>query len=423
MRKMKDSGVEWVGEIPEHWEVHKIKNNFKIISGSGFDIRLQGNSSGEIPICKASDISKAGHYLTSSENYLSYSQSIANGFKIIPKGSILFAKIGEAMRKNRRTLTCVQCGADNNCQAIVPNNIISNYSYYIMLCVDISLFDNNGTIPCINNSKFKNSKFPYPPIEEQEKISAYLDEKCGYIDNIISGLKKQTDLLAEYKKALITETVTKGLNKDVKMKDSGIEWIGKMPAHWQMKKLKYIAELSPHCDFSKISAETEIEYLPMEYIKNGYYIHNSGKYSEVPDSLTPFESGDIVFAKVTPCFENGNIAIMNNIGVGSSELYVIRPYAINRMFIFFWLQNSGFIHKAVYSMTGMGGLKRVPSQFINNLPVLLPPAEEQEKISTYLDEKCKTIDKIISDKKRQIQTIEDYKKSLIYEVVTGKKEI
>ncbi|MDE5862265.1 MAG: restriction endonuclease subunit S [Ruminococcus sp.] len=202
------------------------------------------------------------------------------------------------------------------------------------------------------------------------------------------------------------------------MKDSKIEWLGEIPEHWEIKKLKYIAKLSPDCDFSKISDETEIEYLPMEYIKNGYYIHNSAKYSEIPDSLVPFEAGDIVLAKVTPCFENGNIAIMNDIGVGSSELYVIRPHAINCKFIFYFFQNSRFINKAVYNMTGASGLKRVPSQFINNLPITIPPVEEQAKISAYLDKKCMDIDNLIDIKNKQINLLKEYKKALITETVT-----
>lgn len=211
------------------------------------------------------------------------------------------------------------------------------------------------------------------------------------------------------------------------MKDSDVEWIGEIPEHWSVEKLKYIAKLSPHCDFSEIFDDTIIEYLPMEYIKNGYFISNSKKYSEIPKSLTPFQEGDIVFAKVTPCFENGNIAIMDNItsgvGLGSSELYVIRPFKINRMFIFYWFQNSGFVDKAVFNMTGIGGLKRIPSQFINNLPVAFPQIEEQEKIAEFLDEKCKKIDKTISDLEDMIKNLKEYKKSLIYEYVTGKQEV
>ena len=206
------------------------------------------------------------------------------------------------------------------------------------------------------------------------------------------------------------------------MKDSRIEWIGEIPKTWEIKRLKYVAELSPHCDFSKIAANSIIEYLPMEYIKKGFYISNTQKYSDIPTSLTAFQSGDIVFAKVTPCFENGNIAIIgelsSNVGLGSSELYVIRTTSINRSFMFYWLQNSGFVRKATSTMTGMGGLKRVSSKFIYNSSVVCPPIAEQIRIAAYLDTKCSEIDALVADIQKQIDTLEEYKRSVITEAVT-----
>ena len=201
MREMKDSGIEWIGDIPKNWCIKKVKFCFSIISGSGFTESLQGQENGDLPICKASDISNAGHNLYTSANYLSYEQAVNNGFTIIPKDSILFPKIGESMRKNRRSISRVPCCLDNNCQAIVPyNNIHSDFSYYTMLCIDMLWFDNNGTVPCINNVKFKNSFLPYPPLPEQQKIADYLDCKCAEIDSLVSDIQRQIELLEEYKR-------------------------------------------------------------------------------------------------------------------------------------------------------------------------------------------------------------------------------
>lgn len=207
-REMKGSGVEWIGEIPMDWILPRVKDNFAIISGSGFKEELQGIMDGECPICKASDISNAGHHLSCAANYLSFRDAKNAGFSIIPKGSIIFAKIGEAMRKNNRTLTVVDCCVDNNCQGLVPKDINPEFSYYLLTIVNMAWFDNAGTIPCLNNQKLRNSRFAYPSPEEQQEIVAYLDEKCAAID---SAKERHTQLIAkleEYKKSLIYNAVT-----------------------------------------------------------------------------------------------------------------------------------------------------------------------------------------------------------------------
>lgn len=154
---LKDSGIEWIGEIPEHWNFYRIKYHFSVISGSGFKNEIQGCTNGEIPVCKASDISNAGKELFESSNYLSKEIAIKEGFNIIPTGSILFPKIGEAMKKNNRSIAMIECCLDNNCQALIPTNINCIYSYYVFKIIDMSWYDNGGTIPSINNQKLINS--------------------------------------------------------------------------------------------------------------------------------------------------------------------------------------------------------------------------------------------------------------------------
>ena len=207
------------------------------------------------------------------------------------------------------------------------------------------------------------------------------------------------------------------------MKNSGIEWIGDIPDSWGISKIKYISDFSPKCSkFVRLRADDEITYTPMEYIKNGYYVQNLKCLSEIPSSLTTYEEGDIVIAKVTPCFENGNIARMDNlsrgVGVGSSELFVLRAKKCNRDYLFYLLQNYIFMDYAIASMTGTGGLKRVSSDFLKNAEQPIPPIEEQRRIAEFLDKKCAEIDGLIADIKAQIQTLEQYKRSTITEAVT-----
>ena len=205
---LKDSGIEWIGEIPEHWNSYRIKYHFSVISGSGFKNEIQGCTDGEIPVCKASDISNAGKEIFKSSNYLSREIAIKEGFNIIPVGSILFPKIGEAMKKNNRSIAMIECCLDNNCQALIPSNINCIYSYYIFKIIDMSWYDNGGTIPSINNQKLINSFIPYPPLSEQQAIADYLDQRCSEIDKLISIKQQKIEKLKEYKKSLIFECVT-----------------------------------------------------------------------------------------------------------------------------------------------------------------------------------------------------------------------
>ena len=212
-----------------------------------------------------------------------------------------------------------------------------------------------------------------------------------------------------------------------KMKDSGIEWIGEIPEEWEIKKLKYCAIFAPNCNTDKFNVDTEVTFSPMECIHNGYFENKKSKFSLLNSSYTQYQNGDIVLAKVTPCFENGNIAVMDNLfsgfGFGSSELFVIRSFNVYTRYLFYYLQNEIFKILACSTMTGTGGLKRVSPMFVRNYFVLLPEKKEQQEIAAYLDQKCTEIDKLIEKKEQLVGELENYKKSLIYEYVTGKKEV
>ena len=207
-----------------------------------------------------------------------------------------------------------------------------------------------------------------------------------------------------------------------KMKDSGIEWIGEIPEGWEITRLKYLADFEPTCDTSYLTDESEITYTPMECVKNGDFENRSALYGNLSHTLTPFQNGDIAMAKVTPCFENGNIAIMNNLfsgfGLGSSELFIFRPKSISTRYLFYWLQNKAFVARACSTMTGTGGLKRISPSFIRNCPVHCPSMDEQTKISDYLKAKCSEIDTMLSKNRSSIEEYKKLKQAVITQAVT-----
>ena len=207
-----------------------------------------------------------------------------------------------------------------------------------------------------------------------------------------------------------------------KMKDSGIEWIGEIPEGWEITRLKYLADFEPTCDTSYLTDESKITYTPMECVKNGGFENRSALYGNLSHTLTPFQNGDIAMAKVTPCFENGNIAIMDNLfsgfGLGSSELFIFRPKSISTRYFFYWLQNKAFVARACSTMTGTGGLKRISPSFIRNCPVHCPSTDEQTKISDYLDAKCSKIDDLLTSVHASIEEYKKLKQTVITQAVT-----
>ncbi len=190
----------------------------------------------------------------------------------------------------------------------------------------------------------------------------------------------------------------------------------------ETKKIKYCAKLSPSCDTSKLMPDSEVTFTPMECIKNGYFINQKTTFSALSSSYTQYQEGDIVIAKVTPCFENGNISEMRGLysgfGFGSSELFVLRPHSIKSRFFFYSLQNEEFKEKGCATMTGTGGLKRVSPAFVENYYIAIPQPEEQERIARFLDSKCAEIDLVLEKTRASIEEYKKLKQAIITQAVT-----
>lgn len=421
-RRMKDSGVEWIGLIPEDWKIEKTKYHFfnkKEIVGIKADNyeRLALTLNG---VVKRSKDDNEGLQPEKFETYqiLRKNELV---FKLIDLQNISTSRIGLSNFIGIVSPAYIIIKANNN----INVRFVEKYYLSLWYFQIFNKLGDAGVRSSLNANDLLNILLPIPPLPEQQAIADYLDDKCAQIDNITGTINEQIKVLKQYKKSVITEAVTKGLDPNVPMKDSGVEWIGQIPEHWEVIRLKYLAAFNP--PINNVDLNKEISYMPMECLKNGYMIPHTKLFADLVNGLTGFYEGDIVMAKVTPCFENGNIAIaqnlVNNIGYGSTEIYVFRCNKILTKFLFYYLQNELFKNKAKSTMMGTGGLKRVSSQFTKNLSVLFPPLSEQQAIADYLDDKCTKIDAVIADKHAQLETLAAYKKSLIYEYVTGKKSV
>ena len=423
MREMKDSGIEWVGAIPAAWGVHRIASHFQEIkeknTANAYSNALQFKMGKIIAKPQKWDEDKT------NETYSAYT--------VVHPNTIMINGLNLEFDFVTQRVARVECNGiiTSAYIALSPrDDINAEYICYLLKSYDACRAFHSmgrGLRKILSYSELKNKPIVVPPLAEQERIAAFLDAECAEIDAVLEKTRASIEEYKKLKQAIITQAVTKGIRGDRPMKDSGIEWIGEIPAEWTASKIKYCTEFAPSCNTSHLSEDSLVTFTPMECIKNGYFENREAHFSALSSSYTQYQDGDIVFAKVTPCFENGNIAIMQGlsagVGFGSSELFVIRPQSINTEFIFYYLQNDIFKQYACATMTGTGGLKRVSPTFVRNYSVFIPCNEEQLEIVRYLNEKCSGIEVLIAKKQQYLTEIENYKKSLIYEYVTGKKEV
>lgn len=423
--EMKDSGIEWIGDIPKDWNSAPIKVNFDIYAGATPSSNNPIYWDGDIAWITPADYKTEDKYVSCGKRHISQDGYDNCSAILVPANSIIFSKrapIGTvAISKNE---LCTNQG----CLSCVSKDDSNIEFYYYAMSIATEEFELKGsgtTFKEISLANFKNFRFAVPPLSEQQVIADYLDETCSKIDEIIAEAKASIDEYKELKQSVIDKAVLHGLCNGM-MKDSGNDLIGKIPLSWEMRKLKYVADFNPGIT-TAYDAQKEVGYVPMNCVKNGYMNPLSARLSDMSTGLTGFQDGDIVIAKVTPCFENGNIAVAENleqgVAFGSSELFVIRTHSINRRFMLYYLQNSVFKNQCISTMTGTGGLKRVSGYFVNNAYITYPPENEQQVIVNYLDEAVKNMDSLISEKESLINDLEAYKKSLIYEVVTGKRRV
>ena len=425
---MKDSGIEWIGEIPNGWKVEKLK------------FHADFNPETEVPsFAEESEVSfvpmenlKCGYHNVTILPY----KKVKKGYTAFSSGDILMAKVTPCLENGNLAIAenlrnDIGFGS-TEINVIRCHDIYSKYLFYYLQTpkfIERATYDMFGVagLKRLVPSFIPESYYPIPPNKEQHQIVDYLDRKCTEIDSVIKAKKNTNEKLKEYRQSVIYEAVTKGLDKTAKMKDSGIEWIGEIPNGWKVEKLKFHADFNPETEIHSFEEESEVSFVPMENLKCGYHNVTVVPYVKVQKGYTVFSSGDILMAKVTPCLENGNLAIAENlkngIGFGSTEINVIRCHNIDSKYLFYYLQNPKFIERASYDMFGVAGLKRLVSSFIPESYYPIPPNDEQHRIADYLDCKCAEIDSVLCANEKTIEKLKEYRQSIIYEAVTGKLKV
>lgn len=435
MGAMKDSGIEWIGEIPVEWDVKRLKYCLRTAlqygaNESGCDYREDYPRYIRITDIGINNVLK-------DDGIISLEPMIAKPY-LLQEGDVLFARSGATVGKTffYKNDLGLAAFAGYLIRAQVNERVLARYLFYITLGNYYDAWKNmvfsQATIQNIGADKYSQLPVVLPNLQEQRLIVKFLDKRCAQIDDVIADIKKQIELLQQYKKSLITETVTKGLDKTVPMKDSGVEWIGEIPKNWEIKRIKYIADFI-NGDRSEnypsgdemvdegvifVTSNNIHELILSTDIGNSKYITEE-KYKSLRGAKLKVD--DIVFClrgSVGMCAINKTEAD----GTVASSLVVIRANDLDADYLNYYLQSEYALFQTNLYTNGSCAAN-LSAENVAIYYVLKPPTNEQIDIIMFLNKKCTQIDSILESKQKQLDAIMEHKKSLIYEYVTGKKRV
>lgn len=424
MREMKDSGIEWIGNVPATWERCKIKNVISSI-GSGTtptSSNIDYYNSEDICWIQSGDLYKTS-YISNTAVSLSAKALHLSALQIYAAPFIVVAMYGASV--GNIAISTIDACSNQACCCIKPdnNNDLKFMYYWLSMCkIDFLSQSIGGGQPNISQSKIKNQFYYRPQLSEQKVIANFLDSKCSEIDAISADIQKEIEILEQYKRSVITEAVTKGLNPDVEMKDSGIEWVGNIPVHWDVRPLYYyFAERK-----KKNYLGQEQNLLSLSY---GKVIRKDINTSEglLPDSFNGYniiEPGNIVLRLTDLQNDKRSLrtGLVKEHGIITSAYVTLKAAKEVVPEYFHYLLYAYDVMKVLYNM-GNGVRQGLNYCELSKMHIVAPPLDEQKNIAARLDCVCKGIESIIASKKQQLAIIDSYKKSLIYEYVTGKKEV
>ena len=415
--KYKDSGVEWIGEVPEHWEKHRFKDFLQLNTNPSFNENKIGLENIE---------GKTGRFIETSSEFE------GNGIEFI-ENDIVYGKLRPYLKKVWLAEFAGNAVGDF---FIFRNkkNSDAHFLKYLFLSDGFTKEADGSTfgakMPRVSSDFIRSMTYYLPLLSEQQCIASYLDKKCADIDKVIATQQRRIELLQELKQSTITHAVTRGLNPNVKMKDSGVEWIGEVPEHWKVMKSSLMSSLigsgtTPNTNNKDYYCENEEEgynWLQTGDLNNGLIISTLKKVTlkAVKEcNLKFYTTGSIVIAMYGATI--GKVGILGfNTAVNQACCVLSKTDKIVSKFVFYLFLSAK--ESLLISAIG-GGQPNISQDVIKKLKVVVPPLSEQQAIATYLDKKCAELDNSISKAQKEIDLLQEYKQALVTEVVTGKRKV
>lgn len=415
---MKDSEVEWIGEIPEGWDISKVKYIGRYINGYAFKPDQWGQDG--LPIIRIQNLSGSSESINYFDGKISDDYLIDDGDILISWSATLDAFIWNYGKG----------WLNQHIFKAIPNVQKTHKSYFFHLMkiamLNMSSDKHGSAMQHVTNQIFGNFQVPLPSLSEQKLIADFLDEKCAEIDKLSEDIQKQIDILNDYKKSVITRTVTKGLDPNAEMKDSGIEYIGDVPSNWKIVRVKDLFKMQSGFTPDSKRSDYYDDYDGYDWVT----IADIKKDSTLPSTTKSKISKKYVEIFHPRMVKAGCLLYSFKLSLGQVA-FTQKDIYTNEAIICFSCKDKRSLRFLKYSSslieynanTNIYGSKILNQQLIGSAHIAMPPIEEQDEIADFLDSICTKIDNVIETKEAQLSEINDYKKSIIYEYVTGKKRV
>lgn len=427
---MKPSGIEWIGDIPDDWEVTKISRLYSIQLGKMLQPEKKSSGDTYEPYICAANLS-SGTFRLDEVKYMWISEPEKDIYRL-KRDDLLVTEGGDVGISSIWKDDISPCYFQNALHRVVPKKGNSNrfLHYWLIVLKSVGYIDlicNKSTIAHFTKEKFAQSLILSIPLQTQQRIADYLDEKCGEIDATIAKQKEIIEKLKAYKQSLISETVTKGLDKSAPLKPSGIDYLGDIPSHWEIRKLKYVANFNQNTLPEDTDGQFEFKYIDIgnvssvDGIKEIQYFNFSNAPSRARRIV---KYGDIIVSTVRT-YLRAITSIKEDYDncICSTGFAVITPKDnFQQDFVVYAIENESFIAQIIANSQGISYPAINVSQ-LENLKLAFPSVKEQKEIVDFLKTKLLEIDLTINKKQNIIQKLDAYKKSLIFECVTGKHKI
>lgn len=423
-REFKDSGIEWIGQIPREWSVELIGNNIKEINDKNDD----SSEDNALQFKMGSIISKKGGDSKYNPESLAAYTKVKEGDIVINGLNLSFdlisQRVGLVREKGVITSTYLTLRPSSLLHSVFVNYLFKAYD-------NCKAFHGmgRGLRQILAYRELKNQKLIYPPLPEQQKIADYLDKVCGEVDEMVALQETMIEELKAYKQSVITEAVTKGLNPNVPMRHSGIDWIGEIPEHWEVRRLKEVFILKTgttpkeydkgleHGSLINWFTPSDIDEMNCELNGSQRYLSKEVAQNE---GIQLYPKGSLIFVGIGA--SAGKIGYANVEGYSNQQITAIIPrnaHCYSKYFYYYMIADRKRIRDNAFFTT----LPIINNSYLSGVKVLFPAIEEQRAIASYLDTKCSEIDSLIALKQAKIDELKEYKKSVIYEYVTGKREV
>ena len=401
----KDSGVEWIGKVPSHWEILPFKRAITINNGCDY---------------KHVQVEEDGYPVIGSGGQFAWASQYMYDGKVVLLGRK--GTIDKPLYYKGKFWT-----VDTMFYGIPKKNANCKYLLYQAKNIPFERYATATALPSMTQTDLNNNAICMPPLKEQAAIANYLDKKCSEIDNVISAQQKRIALLQELKQSVITHAVTKGLDPNVEMKDSGVEWIGEVPKHWDVMKTSLAFQgigsgTTPSTSKKEFYDEEGKYWLQTGDLNDGVILGTSKKVSDIAIkvcNLKFYPKDSVVIAMYGATI--GKVGILG-IKTATNQACCVLP-ANNHMVAKYSFYEFLACKPALLVSAIGGGQPNISQDTIRKQKIAVPPVEEQKMIADYLGKKCVSIDSSISKAQHQVDLLQEYKQSLITEVVTGKRKV